>query len=119
MAAVSHLSAAASKLDFGRIRLGNKATRFIQVANTGNTQITLTAVTGLSGPFTAALPATVRLPISPGSDLLLPASFAPIKRGNFTSRYVLHWTDVNGLHALIVTVSGTGGRREHEDRPED
>jgi hypothetical protein len=29
-------------------------------------------------------------------------------KGTFTAHYKLRWTDVNGTHTLIVTISGTG-----------
>jgi len=80
----------------------------------------VTGVASLRVPFAAPLKATAGLPVSPGSDLLLPVTFAPTKKGTFTTRYVLHWSDVNGRQTLILTIIGTAVRRaEHEDTPED
>jgi len=118
-AAVSQLTATPLKLNFIRIRAGKKATGYIQVSNTGNTQITVTGVTGLKAPFMASPQPAAGLPISAGSDLLLPVTFAPTKAGTFGARYVLHWMDVNGMHRLIVIITGIAARREREDRPED
>jgi hypothetical protein len=115
-AAVSQLTAPSSKVNFGKIRAGRRATAYIHVSNTGNTQITVTGVARLRAPFAAPLKAAAGLPLSPGSDLLLPVIFAPNRKGTFTTQYMLHWSDVNGMHTLIVTITGTAVRRaEHED----
>jgi len=119
-AAMSQLKAATSLVRFGKIRAGKRATRYIHISDTGNTAITLTSLTALKAPFAAPLKKVVGLPVSPGSDLLIPVTFAPRRRGTFTTRLKLTWTDVNGLHTLIVTVMGTAVRRgEREDVPED
>ena len=118
-AAVSQLTPASSKVNFGKVRVGKKATAYIRVANAGSTAVTVTSVAGLAAPFAAPLKPAVGLPLSPGSGLLLPVTFRPRRAGSFTARYVLHWSDVNGVHTLIVTVTGTALRREREDKPED
>jgi hypothetical protein len=57
-AAVSQLTARISKVRFGKIRVGKRATAYIHVSNTGNTQITVTGVASLRVPFAAPLKAT-------------------------------------------------------------
>jgi hypothetical protein len=118
-AAVSKLTAASATLHVGTIHAGRRATAYIHVSNAGNTQITVTGVSGLTAPFAASVKPAVGLPLSPGSGLLLPVTFRPARKGTFSSRYMLHWTDVTGMHTLIVTVTGTATRREREDKPED
>jgi len=118
-AAVSKLTAASSKVTFGRVRVGRKATAYINVANAGNTQVTATGVGSLAAPFAAPLKISAGLPINPGSHLLLPVTFTPTRLGRFTARYVIQWADVTGAHTLIVIIAGTAVRREHEDKPED
>ncbi len=46
------------------------------------------------------------MPFNPDSDLLLPVTFTPTKKGMFTTRYKIIWRDVNGRHTLTVTLTG-------------
>jgi hypothetical protein len=106
--AVSHGVAVKPSLNFGSIAVGTKATEYIQVTNSGNTPTTLTGVAKLTAPFEDRLRPAVGLPFNPTGDLLLPVTFAPTKKGKFTTQYRLHWRDVTGKHTLIVTITGTG-----------
>ncbi len=107
-AAVSHGTAPKPTVDFGSIPVGTKAADYIQVTNTGNTATTVNGIRRLSVPFAAPLAPAMGLPFNPDGDLLLPVTFAPTKKGTFTTQYRLHWTDVTGRHTLIVTLTGTG-----------
>jgi Abnormal spindle-like microcephaly-assoc'd, ASPM-SPD-2-Hydin/PQQ-like domain len=106
-APVGH-AAAKTSLNFGSVSVGKKATAYIQVSNTGNTSTTLTGVGNPAAPFAAPLKPRVGLPFNPDGDLLLPVTFAPTKKGKFTTQYQLHWRDLAGRHTLIVTLTGTG-----------
>jgi hypothetical protein len=107
-AAVSQLTPNTSKVNFGAIPVGKKATAYIHVSNTGNTAGTLSGVANLPGPFGAPLTPAVGLPFNPDSDLRLPVTFTPSKKGTFATRYRLRWSDVTGKHTVIVTITGTG-----------
>jgi hypothetical protein len=95
-------------LNFGSIAVGTKVTNYIQVNNSGNTESLIGTTAKLKAPFSLPLKAAVGLPVNPDADLSLPVTFAPTAKGTFTTQYKLHWTDVNGLHTLIVTLTGTG-----------
>ncbi|HSR84945.1 MAG TPA: choice-of-anchor D domain-containing protein, partial [Streptosporangiaceae bacterium] len=107
-ASVSHGPATNPTVNFGSITLGKTATAYIQVSNTGNTQSLLNGVGILGAPFAAPLKPAVGLPFNPESDLSLPVTFTPTKKGTFTTHYTLRWRDVNGRHRLTVTITGTG-----------
>ena len=106
--AVSQLTASSPSVNFGTIPVGKKATAYFQVSNTGNTQSTVNGVSNLSAPFAAPLKPDVGLPFNSDSDLLLPVTFTPTAKGNFSTQYKLQWRDVNGSHTVIVTITGTG-----------
>jgi hypothetical protein len=105
--AVSQLTPSKSSINFGTIAIGKKATAYIQVSNTGNTQSLVDGVANLTGPFAAPLKPDVGLPFNPDGDLLLPVTFTPTKKGKFTTHYKLRWRDVTGQHTLTVTITGT------------
>jgi hypothetical protein len=105
---VSNGPNANATLNFGSIPVGTKATAYIQVANSGNTQSVVTRTARLRAPFSAPLTADVGLPFNPDADLSLPVVFAPTQKGAFTTQYKLHWRDLTGRHTLIVTITGTG-----------
>ncbi|HSR86138.1 MAG TPA: choice-of-anchor D domain-containing protein [Streptosporangiaceae bacterium] len=106
--AVSQLTASSPSVNFGTIPVGKKATAYFQVSNTGNTQSTVNGVANLKAPFAAPLKPDVGLPFNSDSDLLLPVTFTPTVKGNFSTQYKLQWRDVNGSHTVIVTITGTG-----------
>jgi hypothetical protein len=105
--AVSQVTATPS-VDFGTIAVGQKATAYIQVSNTGTTQSLVNGVANLTGPFAAPLKPDVGLPFNADADLQLPVTFTPTKKGKFTTHYKLRWRDLNGTHTVTVTVTGTG-----------
>jgi hypothetical protein len=104
--AVSQVTATPS-VNFGTIPVGKKATAYIQVSNTGTTQSVVNGVANLSAPFAAPLKPDAGLPFNADSDLRLPVTFMPTKAGKFTTHYTLKWSDLNGTHTVIVTVTGT------------
>jgi hypothetical protein len=106
-AAVSQVTTSSPTVNFGTIRVGKTATAYIHVSNTGNTQSLVSETGNMSAPFATPLKPTVGQPFNPESDLSLPVTFTPAKRGTFTTRYKLTWVDVNGTHTLIVTITGT------------
>ena len=107
--AVSQLTASSGSVNFGTIPVGKKATAYFQVSNTGNTESTVNGVANIAAPFAAPLKPAVGLPFNPDSDLQLPVSFTPTAKGKFTSHYALRWSDLNGSHTVVVTVTGTAG----------
>jgi hypothetical protein len=99
-------TAAAPVVNFGTVAVGNKATAYIYVSNTGNTASTIQGTAPLPAPFAAPLKASPGLPVNASSDLSLPVTFTPTKTGTFTAHYKLTWTDVNGTHTLTVALTG-------------
>ncbi len=104
--AVSQLTATQPVVNFGAIRVGKKATAYINISNTGNTESLVNGVESVGTPFGAPLRPSARMPFNPSSDLLLPVTFTPTKAGRFRTKYVLTWTDVNGKHTLTVILKG-------------
>lgn len=105
VAAVSKLTA--SPVHFGTIPVGKQATAYVTIANNGNTATTIQQGPRVPGPFAAPLKPDAGLPFNPEYDLAIPVTFTPAKKGTFTSRYTLIYTDVNGTHTLTVTLTGT------------
>ena len=104
--AVSRFTAARPVVNFGTIPVGKKATAYVQITNSGNTESLVQGVAPVAAPFKPSLAPPARLPFNPGADLLVPVSFTPAKRGTFSTQYVLRWTDVNGTHTTKVALTG-------------
>ena len=60
----------------------------------------------MASPFKATLAPPAQMPFNPGADLMVPVTFTPARKGTFSTKYVLRWTDVNGSHAITVTLTG-------------
>ena len=105
-AAQSQLTAASPVVNFGTIAVGKKATAYVQVTNTGNTQSLVQRTSVVQAPFGNPLKPAASTPFNPDSDLLLPVTFTPTKKGKFTTHYKVTWRDVNGTHRLAVTLTG-------------
>ena len=106
-AANSQLTAADPVVNFGTIPVGKKATAYIQISNTGNTASTVKGTSAVPTPFSAPLKPQAGMPFNPDSDMAVPVTFTPTKKGTFTTHYLLTWTDVNGTHTLTVILTGT------------
>ena len=104
--AVSHFTAGLPVVNFGTVPVGKQATAYVQITNSGNTESLVQAVAPMAAPFKATLGPPAELPFNPGADLMVPVSFTPTKKGTFSTQYVLHWTDVNGTHAITVALTG-------------
>ena len=105
--AVSKFTAASPVVNFGTIPVGKKATAYVHITNSGNTESAVQGVAPLASPFKATLTPAAQMPFNPGADMLVPVTFTPTRKGTFSAKYVLHWTDVNGSHAITVTLTGT------------
>jgi outer membrane protein assembly factor BamB len=106
-AADSQLTAADPVVNFGTIPVGKKATAHIQISNTGNTASTVKGTSAVPTPFAAPLKPQSGMPFNPDSDMAVPVTFTPTKKGTFSTHYQLTWTDVNGTHTLTVILTGT------------
>jgi putative pyrroloquinoline-quinone binding quinoprotein/ASPM-SPD-2-Hydin domain-containing protein/putative pyrroloquinoline-quinone-binding quinoprotein len=106
--AVSGLKAKASSLSFGRVAAGSRKAATIVFTNTGDLPATVTAVSGLAGPFGGQVYVPAGLPLNPGYTLSLPVTFTPTSGGLVTGKVVLRWRDALGSHQVAVRVSGTG-----------
>jgi HYDIN/CFA65/VesB-like, Ig-like domain len=104
--AVSQFTAVHPVVNFGTIPVGKKATAYVQITNSGNTESAVQAVAPVASPFKATLAPPAQMPFNPGADLMVPVTFTPTKKGTFSTKYVLHWTDVNGSHSITVTLTG-------------
>jgi hypothetical protein len=106
-AAQSQLTATDPVVNFGTIKAGKKALAYVKVTNTGNTESLVQRTSAVEAPFGTPLKPAVGMPFNPDSDLLLPVTFTPTKKGMFTTQYKVMWRDVNGRHTLTVTLTGT------------
>jgi hypothetical protein len=94
-------------VSFGKVPVGQTATRFIHIVNAGN-QLATVSGTALTGPFRAAAKVARGLPISGGDDLSVPVTFTPAATGYSAGTYTFSWTDRFGPHSITVTINGTG-----------
>jgi hypothetical protein len=106
-APVSQFTAANPVVKFGTIKVGKKATAYVYISNTGNTASTVQGTSSVPTPFATSLKPPSGLPFNPDSDMAIPVTFTPKKKGTFTTPYTLTWNDVNGSHTLSVTLTGT------------
>jgi HYDIN/CFA65/VesB-like, Ig-like domain len=104
--AVSQFTAVHPVVNFGTIGVGKKATAYVQITNSGNTESAVQQVAPVASPFKATLAPPAQMPFNPGADLMVPVTFTPTRKGTFSTKYVLRWTDVNGSHAITVTLTG-------------
>ena len=107
-AAVSRLAATRPVVSFGNIPVGKRATVYVRVSNAGNQVSTVAGTSALPSPFAAPLEPARGLPLIPETDMAIPVTFTPPRKGPFTARYRLTWTDPTGSHTLTVTLTGTG-----------
>jgi outer membrane protein assembly factor BamB len=107
-AAVSDLATTDPVVKFGNIPVGKRATRYVRISNNGNQVSTVAGTSALPRPFAAPLRPAFGLPLIPDNDMAIPVIFTPARRGPFTARYRLSWTDPTGSHALTVILTGTG-----------
>jgi hypothetical protein len=107
-AAVSKLTTPRPVVKFGNIPVGKRATAYVRVSNTGNQVSAVAGTSALPRPFAAPLRPARGLPFIPESDMAIPVTFTPTRKGPFTARYRLTWTDPTGSHTLTVTLTGTG-----------
>jgi hypothetical protein len=105
--AVSQFTAVHPVVNFGAIPVGKRATAYVQITNSGNTESAVQGAAPVASPFKATLAPPAQMPFNPGADLTVPVTFTPTTKGAFSTKYVLHWTDVNGSHATTVTLTGT------------
>ena len=106
-AAVSQFTPANQVVNFGTIPVGKKASATVFITNTGNTQSTIQGAAPVAGPFAATLSPNPQMPFNADSDLAIPVTFKPKKKGTFSTPYKLTWKDVNGTHTVSVTLTGT------------
>jgi PQQ-like domain len=105
--AVSAVQPASPVVDFGTVKAGQQATRYIYISNNGNTATTLQGTATLTGPFAQRLRPAAGLPFNPEYNLAIPVTFTPHHQGSFATQYKLTWTDLHGTHTLTVTLAGT------------
>jgi hypothetical protein len=106
IAAVSQFTSPSPVVNFGTIHVGKKAAATVFITNTGNTESTIQGVAPLTGPFEATLSPNPQMPFNADSDLAIPVTFKPKKKGSFSTQYKLSWKDVNGTHTVSVTLTG-------------
>jgi hypothetical protein len=102
--AVSRLAVTDPIVNFRSIR----AIAYVRISNTGNQVSTVAGTSALPKPFAAPLEPARGLPVIPDNDMAIPVTFTPTRKGPFTARYRLSWTDSTGSHTLTVIVTGTG-----------
>jgi hypothetical protein len=98
---------APSNVSFGKVPVGQTATRFIHIVNAGNQGATV-GKTALTGPFRAPARVASGLTVNGGNDLTVPVTFTPAAKGYSAGTYTFTWTDQFGSHSLTIPVNGTG-----------
>jgi len=106
--AVSRLTTPHPLVKFGNIPVGHRATAYVRISNTGNQVSSVAGTSTLPKPFAAPLKPARGLPFIPENDMAIPVTFTPTRKGPFTARYRLTWTDPAGSHTLTVILTGTG-----------
>jgi hypothetical protein len=106
--AVSRLAATSPMVNFRDIPVGRRATAYVRISNTGNQVSTVAGTSALPKPFAAPLKPARGLPVIPDNDMAIPVTFTPTRKGPFTARYRLTWTDSTGSHTVTVILTGTG-----------
>ena len=102
-------TAAPTSISFGKVPVGQKASKTVTLTNTGNEPAVVTAATTLNAPFADRPNVSAGLPINAGYDVKIPITFTPARKGSFTSTYRLTWTDVTGTHTISVHITGQAG----------
>jgi hypothetical protein len=102
-------SATPTSVNFGTVPVGHKVTKIVTLTNTGNEPATVTTATTLNSPFADRPNVTAGLPVNAGYDVRIPVTFTPAKKGEFSSSYRLTWTDVTGVHIIVVHITGQAG----------
>jgi hypothetical protein len=104
--AISQFTPANPVVNFGTVPVGKKANATVFISNTGNTESTIQGAAPVTGPFAATLSPNPQMPFNAESDLAIPVTFKPKKKGTFSTQYKLTWKDVNGTHTVSVTLTG-------------
>jgi outer membrane protein assembly factor BamB len=107
-AAVSQLTTSDPVVNFGNIPVGKRTGAYVRVSNAGNQVSTVAGTSTLPRPFAAPLSPARGLPFIPESDMAIPVTFTPTRKGPFTTHYRLTWTDPTGFHTLTVILTGAG-----------
>ncbi len=105
--AVSQFQALNPVVKFGTVKVGKKATAYVYITNNGNTASTVQGTSAVPTPFATTLKPPPGMPFNPDSDMAIPVTFTPAKKGTFSTKYTAGWNDVNGSHQLTVTLTGT------------
>ncbi len=105
--AVSQYQAVNPVVNFGTVKVGKKATAYVYITNTGNTASTVQGTSAVPAPFATALAPPPGMPFNADSDMAIPVTFKPAKKGSFSTKYTVSWNDVNGNHQLTVRLTGT------------
>ena len=73
-------------VNFGNIPVGKRATAYVRISNAGNQVSTVAGTSTLPRPFAAPLKPALGLPFIPESDMAIPVTFTPARKGPFTTR---------------------------------
>ncbi len=95
-----------TSLSFGDVRVGQRATESVTVANAGNEPLSLSASASSGAPFSVSPAGAMEVPA--GGSLTLAVSFAPPAAGAFADTLHLSTSDP-GHPSIDVPLSGTGG----------
>jgi hypothetical protein len=98
------MSLAPGSLSFGNLNLGSAAKQTVQLANTGNSSVTVTQVAA-SGAGVSVSGITVPTTLAPSQSLPLTVTFAPATSGAVAGSITV--TNNEGVNA-VASVTGTG-----------
>lgn len=103
--ATSLLSASSTNLSFGNVAIGASAHLSVTLANTGNSSVTISSVTGSSGVFSTS-GVSAGLILAPGQNATLSVVFAPSASGSLTGSLAIASSATNSPAA--ISLSGVG-----------
>ncbi len=100
---------APATVSFGRVPLGQFASRNVTIDNTGNLPVTITRFTAPAVPFGTPAPVTAGLTLTPGVGIQLPVTYAPQSLGMVTGKYQITYRDGRSpAKTLTILAWGNG-----------
>ncbi len=100
------LVVSASRIDVGRVRVGQSRSVTLLVRDAGNVPLTITRAIAPLGAFSAPVPLPEGIVIDRGENAAVTVTFRPTTRGPASGTYILNGNDNRGY--VRVTFTGTG-----------
>ena len=108
-AATFSLGANPTTLSFGSVNVGNNSSLGVTLKNDGNSNITISGISGATGGFTTS-GVSAGTVLTPSQSAALSITFTPTKSGAASATITIN---SNSTTAPSISVSGTGGGAAH------